>query len=290
MSAEKYKLEPPHFFFAVKELADRCLKYDLNAIVIIVGEQGSGKSSLALRMGEMLREHGLKFNIDSVYFDIKDFIENAGEERTVSILEEAGVQAYSRNFMTEVNKTLSYISQTVRFKNSVTIMTLPHLKLIDKNQRMLATHVWRTEAVILPDGSLVRVASAFRPHTNYISDTIKLVPVTIKARGGVSATRIPVANVRWKMPERELWEQYLQKKAEYWEKWRKKWTRKVSGPRTPIKVKVKEYLEKNPDVKKVLLDPTRPRSYERAKIIHQLAKEFGAHPEHIRKVVKSLSV
>lgn len=286
--AENYPLEPPHFFFAVKELADRCLKYDLNALVIIVGEQGAGKSSLSLRMAEMLREWGLAFKPErDIFFDIKEFVREAGEEKRVYILEEAGVHLYSRNFMTKVNKVLSYITQTIRFKNSVTIMNLPHLKLIDKNQRMLMTHVWRTEAIILRDGSLIRVASAFRPKVDYITDRVGLKPLTIHSKA--RDTWIPVQNVRWKMPEKETWDLYIQLKRQYWEEWRKKWAGESENERKPtVKELIAKELQEDPDLAELLLDPTKRWSRTRASKIEELARKYGAHPRYISTVLSSL--
>ena len=283
---ENYPLEPLHFFFAVKELADRCLKYDLNALVIVVGEQGSGKSSLSLRMAEMLREHGLAFKPeDDIFFDIKKFVRDAGKKEHVYILEEAGVQLYNRNFMNRVNKVLSYITQTIRFKNSVTIMNLPHLKLIDKNQRMLMTHVWRTEAIILRDGDMIRVASAFRPRVGYITDRVGLKPLTIHSKA--RDTWIPVQNVRWKMPEAETWDLYMRLKREYWEEWRSRWA--GEEPRIPKRRLIIEEVMNSPELKEILLNPFKKWTNERSERIHKLAEKYDIHPESVRRILRQIS-
>jgi len=284
---ENYPLEPPHFFFAVKELADRCLKYDLNALVIIVGEQGSGKSSLSLRMAEMLREWGLAFKPErDIFFDIKEFVREAGDEKRVYILEEAGVHLYSRNFMTKVNKVLSYITQTIRFKNSVTIMNLPHLKLIDKNQRMLMTHVWRTEAVILSDGSLIRVASAFRPKVDYITDRVGLKPLAIHSKA--RDTWIPVHNVRWKMPDEETWNLYMQLKREYWEKWRDQWVGKTMEKKPTVRELLEKELQQDEELRRLLLDPMLKWNRKRASVIEALARKFNVSTRAIYMTIPKL--
>lgn len=286
-----YPLEPHTFYLAIKELADRCLKYDLNAIVAIVGEQGSGKSSLALRMAEILREWGFDFDVSRVYFDPQEFVQNAGEPRTVNILEEAGVTLYARNFMSEINKVLSYISQTIRFKNSVTIMTMPHFKLVDKNQRMLVTHVWRTEAIFTPDG-VIRVASAYRPETNYIGDQVRISPLRVKNKGSWYTVR----RVQWGMPDKQLWEEYLKLKEEVWNEWMEKWSsgkkrRKKTTEEQPqprIKERLREILEKDQELRVLLLNPLYRWTKPRAEAVKRLAKQLNSTPTTINIYLNEL--
>lgn len=277
-------------YLAVSRYARNCKDFDLNAIVAVVGEPGSGKSSLALRIAEILRDrYGFKFCIDNVYFNLLDFLNAVSEKHSVHILDEAGVQLYSRNYMSEINKTINYVTQTFRFKNSVVIFTLPHLRFLDKTARTLITHIWRTEAVV-KNGQVKRYATAFRVKTNYVTDAVQIVVDTYREKGKIET----LAHVTWDMPSRRLWEAYVWKKEEYWNRWAKQWKKSLAEVMNVKRNKgknvfdvIREVFTQRPDWEEILLDPS-PWSGERAKIIMKIAQRYGYHPNYIRNAIKQI--
>lgn len=285
-------MDDPRLSLAVKKYADRCLKFDLNATVAIVGEPGSGKSSLAVRIGELLNEkYGFKFDADHIFFDLVEFLESTHEKNSVLIVDEAGVQLFSRNFMTDINKIISYITQTYRFKNSVVILTQPHLRFLDKVARTMISHIWRTEAIVTKGGEAIRVATAYRAKTNFVSDNITIdVDTFTNDRGGV----VMMKNITWDLPSEGIWREYLRKKEKYWDAWRKKWAkdlRKALGikenNRKNVYTAVKEALEQHPEWEDVLFSPT-SWSQERARVINKIAQHYGYHPNTIRRAIKNI--
>ena len=112
-------------------------------ILVVVGRKGRGKSYASLSIGEVWSKGlGLDFNVDdnvkhtvgSVLKVVKSNILTAG---SVLVIEEMGVSANSRNFMSNVNKSLSTLAQTIRLKHYFIIVNVPKYTMIDKNVRML---------------------------------------------------------------------------------------------------------------------------------------------------------
>ncbi len=277
-------------YLVVSRYARNCKDFDLNAIIAIVGEPGSGKSSLALRIAEILRDkYDFKFSIDNVYFNLLDFLNAVSEKHSVHILDEAGVQLYSRNYMSEINKTINYVTQTFRFKNSVVIFTLPHLRFLDKTTRTLITHIWRTEAVV-KNGKVMRRATAFRVKTNYVTDTVQIVVDTFRENGKIET----LAHVTWPMPSQNTWEAYIRKKEMYWSRWAKQWEKSLAKAMGVKRNKeknvfdvIKEVLAQRPDWEEILFDPN-PWSKERARVVEKIAQRYGYHPDYIRSAIRQI--
>ena len=115
-----------------------------NALMVITGGTGSGKSYAALRLGEKIAaEMGHKFKVDNVIFDIPKFMEQkkTAKPGTVFIFDEFGVTMGARDWQSGKNKVMSYVLQTFRFENYICIFTVPRLNFIDKHARELM-HYW----------------------------------------------------------------------------------------------------------------------------------------------------
>jgi len=203
---------------ACAQYADR-VKGDLNTIVGIVGGPGSGKSSLAQTMAEILRDnYKFKFSVDNIFFEPADFLDAISMRKSVVILDEAGVAINARLFMTELNQAISFATQTARFKNNVLIFNAPHINFIDKAVRTLIMHVWRTMAR-KEKGVWIREAKPYQVYTNFVSERISIKPAKFVKNG--EAFEYPW--IRFPKPSEELWRVYSKRKEEWWEKAKEEW-------------------------------------------------------------------
>jgi len=122
-------------------LNDRVWKYDKNAIVVFVGEPGSGKSYTAIRIATFINPN---FNIDEhLVFTVEDFFKalDTAERGDVIIFDEAGVGIPAREWQSIQNKLFSYVLQTFRYKNVLVFMTTPNMIYLDKHARALVNYV-----------------------------------------------------------------------------------------------------------------------------------------------------
>ena len=102
----------------------RHLEYNMDVLhksnfLVTTGSKGSGKSWLGLRHGQIINGESLDdFGMHKVCFSSSIFLNrmDKGEyrRRDVVLLEELGVSANSRDAMTQANKNLSFIAQTIR--------------------------------------------------------------------------------------------------------------------------------------------------------------------------------
>lgn len=121
----------------------RVLNRDLDFVFGVDGEEGSGKSVLAMQLCKYLDPN---FNIDRIVFNsdaiialIKDPNLNKG---SAILLDEAYNAANSRATMSEVNRSLIAVATEMRQKNLFVCVVLPSFFDLDK-----ALAIWRTRAL-----------------------------------------------------------------------------------------------------------------------------------------------
>lgn len=118
-----------------------------NALIMITGGTGSGKSYSALRMAEeYASDRGTEFLVaGNVAFNVESFmyILNMLKPPSGSVLvfDEFGVGMSSKRSLTTANTIFGFLLQTFRHKNYIVIFTSPHLGFIDKTARVLF-HLW----------------------------------------------------------------------------------------------------------------------------------------------------
>ena len=126
----------------------RRIRRNKNLIIVIVGGTGSGKSYTAL---ELARCFDPEFDESRIVFRLIDFLrlvrKDFGYKGAAIVFDEGGVEMQARNFMTLMNKALSYVTQTMRFKNQIIIITVPDFSFIDVQVRKLV-HVLITTKTI----------------------------------------------------------------------------------------------------------------------------------------------
>jgi len=124
--------------FLTMHIKKRLQNLNRNWLAVIVGETGSGKSFLALKLGQLIDP---EFNITKVVFSPSEFMEliTSGTLRKGDCIvwDEAGVSVPAREWYSISNKSINYIAQTFRHDNLAVIFTVPNFDYIDSQLRKL---------------------------------------------------------------------------------------------------------------------------------------------------------
>jgi len=104
---------------------------DRDFVMIIDGEEGSGKSVLAQQVAKKLDP---KFNMENICFNADQFISRLKKAPKYSciILDEAFSSANSRSSLTEVNRSLIGVATEMRQQNLFVIIVIPSFFDLDK--------------------------------------------------------------------------------------------------------------------------------------------------------------
>lgn len=112
----------------------------LNAIILVLGAPGTGKSWSALRLAEQIDpgfsvKH-IAFSVEALY----DLLDAAGELplKSAVVYDETGVGSKARRAMSNANLLFSDFLESGRYRGLVLIMTVPHSAMVDINARRLA--------------------------------------------------------------------------------------------------------------------------------------------------------
>jgi len=106
-------------------------KKDKDGVYIVDGEEGSGKSVLAMQLGRVLDEN---FCIERVCFTPEEFTKAIirSKKGQCVIYDEAFTGLSSRGSLSEVNKLLVSLMMEMRQKNLFVIIVMPTFFLLDK--------------------------------------------------------------------------------------------------------------------------------------------------------------
>ncbi len=124
MIPDDFHADAPFFFRHL--LYRRQLR--MNSIILICGQVRTGKSWLAIKMGELYSKLiGKKFDVSNqCSFDLIPFLKWSVENSdSVYILEEVGSSLPSTDWMSLQSKIFRNFTQTQGFRGNVLIMTLP---------------------------------------------------------------------------------------------------------------------------------------------------------------------
>lgn len=121
------------------------LKRDWDIVVAITGEEGIGKSSLAIRMGMMIDpEFDLERNIIYIpsYKQIVDKITHDLPRYSVVIVDEAIKTMYKRRFANRLQIFLNTIYSICRKENKASILCMPDFQDFDRFFRQHRILLW----------------------------------------------------------------------------------------------------------------------------------------------------
>ena len=124
------------------KIRNAVLKKDRDYVMVIDGEEGCGKSVLAMQIAKYLDP---KFNLDQVVFNADQFMKSIKEIKKYScvVLDEAFSASSSRASLSEVNRAMVGIATEMRQRNLFVIMVLPSFFDLDKYFAL-----WRCRALI----------------------------------------------------------------------------------------------------------------------------------------------
>ena len=137
----------------INVIINRVVKRNQNFIVFVVGSTGSGKSYLSLALCEEISKIlNISFKVENnVCFSNREFMRAIKDESNVQgtcyMYDEAGVGISSKEFWSVANRMISYLLQTFRRQNLITIFTVPQFGFIDKNSRLLAHCIIETTGI-----------------------------------------------------------------------------------------------------------------------------------------------
>lgn len=107
------------------------IKKDRDFVMVIDGEEGSGKSVLAQQIARRLDPN---FCIDNICFNADQFIDRLKKAPKFSciVLDEAFSSANSRSALTEVNRSLIGVATEMRQQNLFVLIVIPSFFDLDK--------------------------------------------------------------------------------------------------------------------------------------------------------------
>ncbi|AAM04972.1 hypothetical protein [Methanosarcina acetivorans] len=117
-----------------------------------LGDRGTGKSTMSICQAFAIDPDFDPANVCFSFEELKEIITN--KRKVPAVWEEAGVGAYSRDFMNQVNKDLNKFFQVFRYRRIAVIANFQHLSLLDNHTRLqLDVAFWNMSKVYhTPDG------------------------------------------------------------------------------------------------------------------------------------------
>jgi hypothetical protein len=200
------------FQFDVNSLFQHRLNNNKNALEVVTGEPGSGKSFLGLSQCEDMNPD---FSVENCAFGIKDFVgllKSSKPKQDIILFEEAGVEFAARRAMSKANIDISSVLNVFRFRQTPTIFTVPDLRMVDLNARRLmnfwvnALRVDKTEQTVIGQFFVVKPYGW--------EEGLKRYKVRIVCTD--TGERVVVDFVRFHKPKsQKLIDDYLKKMEEY---------------------------------------------------------------------------
>lgn len=120
------------------KLRNRCIKQNKNALILMSGETGSGKSITGLTVGHEIDPTLCVDNLDvRIAKSVTEFLEftNNMSKGQVLIWDEAGVGLSASEWWKRANILINYVLQTFRHENICVIFTAPTMKDLDSKAR-----------------------------------------------------------------------------------------------------------------------------------------------------------
>lgn len=177
-----------------------------DAIILIDGPEGAGKSSLAFYLCSALENFHWRPE-DRVIIDYEDWLEyyEAGVRGCTYLLDEGGDLAFSRDAMSGQNKHIVRILQMARILNNICVVCCPNIHWLDKYLREHRALVYIKVHKEWYGGGVIRGKATVHWKYNRFNP---------KVSGGVIANWRPIFDVHFpKIPDSDpRWRAYEQLK------------------------------------------------------------------------------
>ena len=139
---------------------DRRIKRNANAMILVIGDVGSGKTYFSLDFAlERAKRSGCNFDESWVQFGASPFFKAVLEPHKKGqpiLADEFGTFMSARMALSKANRAMSFLLQTCRFYNHVLLFTVPQFTFIDAHARKLFHYI-------------VECTPRFKDGKNYVS-------------------------------------------------------------------------------------------------------------------------
>jgi len=166
---------------------DRMIKYNQNWLAYIVGGTGSGKSWAAISLADRLAPNGFDPELHLVFTPqelLRVTNSNKLKKGDIIIFDEMGVGMSSRDWYSIQNKLLHSVFQTFRDLNVGMIATVPALKFIDSNARVLFHNEMHT--IKIHRKSKLNELKVYNvEYNNYADKSYRRIPIFLDSYGNL---------------------------------------------------------------------------------------------------------
>ena len=186
-----------------------------NALILVTGGTGSGKSFTCLRLAELLDNN---FSIEQVCFSPQEFMNLVNgkikqlKRGNVIVFEELQVSLSAVEFQSLQARLLNYCLSTFRHQGFILLMNCPNFSNINKQARQLF-HV-RLETVGINKNKKQVILKPFLLQFNQSSGKCYQKYLRVVNNDGV----LPIKRIRVGLPSKKLLEAYETKKSEFTKK------------------------------------------------------------------------
>jgi hypothetical protein len=204
----------------------------------IVAEPGSGKSYCAIDFAWLLdrgENDKPRFSMDRVCFSASQFAEVISKDwpkGTAIIMDDAGLNLYSREAMNRTVRQIAKVFQSCRYKNLVVFLTLPTLAMLDKTVRTLL-NAYIEPVEIIADIEKVRAKFHFvetNPKTGKIYyNRPEMRSYVLHPCGRSLLSLRKVDSVLIDKPPMDLVDDYEKQKKLYLDEWNRQNVEKIRG-------------------------------------------------------------
>lgn len=190
---EAIKKYPRSMQIIIKRLVRRCVRYNKNALVVVVGETGSSKSYTSLALMLACYEYRLGYTpdyewiMDHMFSRALDFMNEMKTEDHIPgyawMWDETGIDAGNKESMGTKNKAIGWYAQTCRSQNQIVFFTVPAYTFLDAQVRKLMH--FNFEACGIDRNKKVAYFKPFRIQYNSHYDKVYRHYIRNNVKGGV---------------------------------------------------------------------------------------------------------
>jgi len=230
-----------------------------NALILVVGETGSGKSysCIELALGLYLYRHGKPQEAEDfmshLSFTLEEFLTSLQgaemKKKQIYIWEEAGVSINNKKWQSKTNQIMGYLTQTFRTLQHIVFINVPCTSFIDKTVRQLL-HYEITARRIDKKQKLCFLRPLELQYNNTFNKLYRHGLIMITQKGTMEIDEISVG-----LAPKEYIIPYEERKASYTkgniEKWRKELAKdrlkkdgKVLKPLTTRQIQIVDCINK----------------------------------------------
>jgi ABC-type dipeptide/oligopeptide/nickel transport system ATPase component len=262
---------------------ERRIFQNRNANLVFVGDTGSGKSYASVSLAEQIDQN---FSVEHIVFTTKDFISLVNSDLpkgSVVIFDDAGLGIPAREWQRTSAKIFGKLFQGFRYKNLISMITVPDISFIERQSRMLM-HLYfeatDTQGIMKP----------FHPFHPYRGDDRLGFKYPTMQRSG---REIQVRTTLFPLPSKKLADEYEAKKFEYMEGTNKAFQLELEYTEM-LEKKAQEEMQKRIRKMEEAGEENRKKDEKRKKAIEmkndgyserEIAKEIGMGKSWVHKTV-----